>query len=179
LLLTPRLGKEATAYDWRESDFAEEEIVMHANADWLPSGYKNWDALLTEAVRRGMEEGNAPSDPTRWSYGSWHMVDLEHPLSKLIPDLLHFAGTGPQPQSGDGTTVKQVGSDFGPSQRFTMDWNSIDSSTENIALGESGNPLSSYFRDQWKDWYGGTTFAMPFSSSAVAKQAHHTLRLLP
>jgi penicillin amidase len=46
-------------------------------------------------------------------------------------------------------------------------------------LGESGNPLSPYFRDQWNDWYGGTTFAFPFTSSAVAAQTQHTLRLLP
>jgi NAD-dependent dihydropyrimidine dehydrogenase PreA subunit len=30
----------------------------------------------------------------------------------------------------------------GSSQRFTMDWSNIDGSTENIVLGESGNPLS-------------------------------------
>ena len=74
-----------------------------------------------------------------------------------------MAGTGAQPLSGDTTTVKQVGRDFGPSQRFTMDWSNIDGSTENIVLGESGNPFSPYFRDQWNDYYGGTTFALPFS----------------
>jgi penicillin amidase len=89
------------------------------------------------------------------------------------------AGTGAQPLSGDTTTVKQVGRDFGPSQRFTMDWSNIDGSTENIVLGESGNPLSPYFRDQWNDWYGGTTFAFPFTPPAVAAQSRHTLRLLP
>ena len=62
LLLKPKLGKDAAEYRWSESNFAEEEIVMHANPDWLPPGFKDWDALLTEAVRRGMEEGKAPSD---------------------------------------------------------------------------------------------------------------------
>ncbi len=90
-----------------------------------------------------------------------------------------MAGTGPQPLSGDTTTVKQVGRDFGPSQRFTMDWSNIDGSTENIVLGESGNPYSPYFRDQWNDCYGGTTFAFPFTAQAVAAQTSHTLRLLP
>jgi len=60
-----------------------------------------------------------------------------------------------------------------------MDWSNIDGSTENIALGESGNPYSPYFRDQWNDWYGGTTFALPFSQAAVAAQTKHTLRLVP
>jgi penicillin amidase len=33
--------------------------------------------------------------------------------------------------------------------------------------------------DQWRYWYGGTTFALPFSEAAVAAQTAHTLRLEP
>jgi penicillin amidase len=179
MILEPKLGKEASEYHWSESDFAEEEIIMRAKADWLPPAYKNWDALLTGAVRKGMEQGKAPADVAQWSYGSWHVVDIEHPLAKFLPMIGRMAGIGKQPQSGDTTTVKQVGRDFGPSQRFTMDWSNIDGSTENIVLGESGNPLSPYFRDQWNNWYGGTTFALPFTPAAVAAQTRHTLRLLP
>jgi len=126
-----------------------------------------------------MKDGKAPSDITRWSYGSWHVVDVEHPLAEFLPLVGRIAGTGAQPLSGDTTTVKQVGRAFGPSQRFTMDWSNIDGSTENIVLGESGNPYSPYFRDQWNDYYGGTTFALPFTPAAVAAQTRHTLRLLP
>jgi penicillin amidase len=180
LILEPKLGKEIAAeYRWGESNFAEEEIIMHASPDWLPPAYKNWDELLTDAVRKGMKAGKAPSDVARWSYGSWHVVDIEHPLAVFLPLVGRVAGTGQQPLSGDTTTVKQVGRAFGPSQRFTMDWSNIDGSTENIVLGESGNPYSPYFHDQWNDWYGGTTFALPYSSTAVAAQTRHTLRLLP
>ncbi len=180
LILKPRLGKEeAKEYHWSESDFAEEEIVMNAKQEWLPPGYKDWDALLTEAVREGMEQGKAPKDVSRWAYGSWHVIDLEHPLAGLLPLVSRIAGTGTHPLSGDTTTVKQVGRAFGPSQRFTLDWSNIDGSTENIVLGESGNPLSPYFRDQWIDWYNGTTFTLPFTPAAVAAQTQHTLRLLP
>ncbi|MGO9937413.1 MAG: penicillin acylase family protein [Terracidiphilus sp.] len=179
IILQPKLGDRAGDYFWSESNFAMEEIVMHGNADWLPPGYKDWDAALTDAVRRGMEQGKAPADVSRWKYGNWHVIDLEHPLAGFLPVLGKTAGTGPQPLSGDGITVKQVSRAFGPSQRFTMDWSNIDGSTENIVLGESGNPLSPNFRDQWSDYYNGTTFALPFSSAAVAFQTQHTLRLLP
>jgi len=179
LILEPKLGKDAADYRWMESNFAEEEIVMHAKPEWLPKNYKNWDELLTDAVRKGMEVGKAPGNVADWDYGSWHVVDLEHPLARFLPLVGRIAGTGPQPLSGDTTTVKQVGRDFGPSQRFTMDWSNIDGSTENIVLGESGDPYSAYFRDQWNDWYDGTTFALPFSTAAVAAQTRHTLRLEP
>ena len=179
LILKPKLGEDAASYQWGEQNFAEEEIIMHSYAEWLPSKYKNWDALLTDAVRKGMKAGKAPGDVGRWNYGSWHVVKIEHPLAMLLPLVGRVAGVGPYPQSGDTTTVKQVGRDFGPSQRFTMDWSNVDGSTENIVLGESGNPYSPYFRDQWNDWYGGTTFALPFTPEAVAAQARHLLRLLP
>ena len=179
MILEPKLGKLAGDYHWAESSFAEEEIVMNAKPAWLPSAYKDWNALLTAAVRKGMVDGRAPLDVTHWTYGRWHVVDIEHPLAFLLPLIGRVAGTGRQPQSGDGTTVKQVGTDLGPSQRFTMDWSNIDGSTENIVLGESSNPLDPYFRDQWNDWYKGTTFALPFTPPSVAAQTTHTLRLLP
>jgi penicillin amidase len=179
MILEPKLGDLAGEYFWSESNFALEEIVMHGNMDWLPQGFKDWDAALTEAVRRGIEKGNAPADISRWSYGSWHVIDLEHPLAGFLPIVGGIAGTGAQPLSGDSVTVKQVGRAFGPSQRFTMDWSNIDGSTENIVLGESGNPFSPYFRDQWNDYYNGSTFPLPFSAAAVAAQTQHTLRLAP
>ena len=179
MILEPKLGDLARGYHWSESAFAEEEIVMNAKPAWLPPAYKDWNALLTAAVRKGMTDGRAPLDVAHWTYGRWHVVDVEHPLAFLLPVIGRIAGTGRQPLSGDTTTVKQVGRDFGPSQRFTMDWSNIDGSTENIVLGESSNPFSPYFRDQWNDWYNGTTFALPFTPAAVAAQNTHTLRLLP
>jgi penicillin amidase len=183
LILEPKLGDLDDEYRWSESNFAEEEIIMHGSSDWLPPGYKDWDAVLSEAVRRGMDKTRehpaAPRDVSQWAYGSWHVVDIEHPLASLLPIVGGIAGTGPQPLSGDTTTVKQVGRAFGPSQRFTMDWSDIDGSTEDIVLGESSNPYSPYFRDQWNDYYGGTTFPLPFSPAAVAAQTRHTLRLTP
>jgi penicillin G amidase len=60
-----------------------------------------------------------------------------------------------------------------------MDWSAPDDSTENIVLGQSGDPASPWFNDQWPIWYGGTTLALPFSPSAVATQTTHTLTLVP
>ncbi|MGZ5154375.1 MAG: penicillin acylase family protein, partial [Burkholderiales bacterium] len=180
MLLEPKLGNaDAENYEWSESNFAIEEIVMHANPAWLPPAYKDWDAFLADAVQRGMTRGHATAEVSRWTYGSWHVVDIEHPLSNFLPYISRIAGTGEQPLSGDTTTVKQVGRSFGPSQRFTMNWSNIDGATENIVLGESGNPYSPYFRDQWDDYYNGRTFALPFTPAAVADNTQHTLRLLP
>ncbi|HEX3438268.1 MAG TPA: penicillin acylase family protein [Pseudacidobacterium sp.] len=179
MLLQPKLGDDWKLYQWAESAFAQEELIMHAPAQWLPKEYATWDDFLTACVAQGLKEGHSPGDLSKWRYGYAHPVELVHPLYNLLPRFKGWTGTGVQPQSGDGSTVKQVSRSFGPSQRFTMDWSNIDGSTENIVMGESGNPLSAYYRDQWHYWYNSTTFALPFSDAAVSASTSHTLRLLP
>jgi penicillin amidase len=179
MLLQPKLGDDWQVYQWAESSFAQEELIMHAPAQWLPKNYATWDDFLAACVTRGLEEDHAPADLKKWRYGYEHPVDLEHPLYGLLPYFKKWTGTGAQPQSGDTSTVKQVGRVFGPSQRFTMDWSNPDGATENIVMGQSGDPLSAYYRDQWTYWYNGKTFALPFTDPAISAATSHTLRLLP
>jgi penicillin G amidase len=179
MLLKPKMGDDWKLYQWAESGFAREELIMHASAAWLPQKYATWDDFLADVVRQGMENAHAPMDLKNWRYGQYHQIVIDHPLYSLLPWFKEWTGTGVLPQSGDTTTVKQAGRTLGPSQRFTMDWSNVDGSTENIVMGESGDPLSGYYRDQWPYWYNGKTFALPFTSQAVAAQTSHTLQLVP
>jgi penicillin amidase len=179
MVLAPKIGDDWQLYKWPESGFAREELVMHPVPGWLPPKYPTWDDFLADVVRQGLDQGHAPTDLAKWRYGQAHTVTLEHPLYGMLPWFKDWTGTGAQPQSGDTTTVKQVGHTFGPSQRLTVDWSNVDEATENIVMGESGDPLSAYYGDQWPYWYGGTTFALPFSDKAVAEQTAHTLQLVP
>jgi penicillin amidase len=194
LILAPQLGvPEKPAgdgkddplklYGWGEKAYAEEQIIVHEPARWLPLKYRDWNALLTAAVEKGIVDSKAPSDLAKWKFGLSHPIDIEHPVfskSPLLASVLGMkTGTGIEPQSGDGSTVKQVGRRFGPSERLTVDFSDLDGSTLNIVLGESANPASEWFMDQWPAWYGGTTFAMPFRASATATATKHTLTLVP
>jgi penicillin amidase len=194
MILSPQLGVAEGAaldpkndplrlYGWGEKDYAEEQIIMHSPARWLPVKYPDWNALLTAAVEKGMVDGKAPSDLTKWKFGAAHPVDIEHPVfsqSPLLATVLGIrTGTGVEPQSGDDSTVKQVRRRFGPSERLTVDFSDLDRSTLNVVLGESANPDSAWFLDQWQAWYRGTTFAMPFSEAAVSDATKHTVTLVP
>jgi penicillin amidase len=186
LLLKPHLKPGADPrllYIHYARDFALEELITHAPARWLPPGYTNWDDFLAAAVLTAIDSAHAPNDLARWRYGTTHTVDIEHPIfdqSDLLKQLLgRPTGTGPQPQSGDGTTVKQVGHTFGPSERFTADLSNLDHSTLNIVAGQSGNPDSPWFLDQFPAWYHGTTYLLPFTDPAVTQSTTHTLTLTP
>jgi penicillin amidase len=179
MLLKPRLGDDWELYIWYESSFVMEQIVSEQSRRWLPPSYSNWNDFLAKAVENGMEALHAPHNLNNWHYGDVYPVEVEHPLYKSIPWLRSWTGTGVHPQSGDGTTVKQVGRSFGPSERLTVDFSNLDHSTLNLVIGESGNPLSPYYMDHWPYWYHGTTFALPFSDAAIAAATAHTLRLVP
>jgi penicillin amidase len=178
LLLQPKLGNDWKLYEWPESAFAEEQLVTTRPAAWLPAKYASWDDLLADAVEQGLNAFHAPASLKNWRYGDQHTIELAHPLYSMLP-LMGWTGIKPHPQSGDNITVKQVGRDFGPSQRFTMDWSDVDGSTENIVMGESGDPVSPWYRDQWPLWYGDRTIPLPFTPAAVQSATEHTLRLTP
>ncbi|HKO11032.1 MAG TPA: penicillin acylase family protein [Acidobacteriaceae bacterium] len=179
MLLQPKLGPDWRLYRWAESLYAGEEILMKEPAGWLPQQYASWDDFLADMVRQGLARGHAPTDLTTWKFGYTNPVEVEHPLYRLLPWFKRWTGTGVQPQAGDTSTVPDAAETFGASNRFTMDWSNIDEARNTILMGESGDPLSPYYRDQWPYWYGGKTFAWPYTDDAVAAATAHVLRLEP
>ena len=170
-------------YLWSERAFAEEQLILHTPARWLPPAYATWDDLLAAAVDRGLADSHAPSNLSRWRYGAAHPLTIEHPIfsqSAPLRRLLGFpTGIHSESQSGDGTTVKQTGRSFGPSERFTADLADLDRSTLNLVLGQSGDPASPWFLDQFPAWLHVSTFPLPFSDAAVTSSTTHTLTLNP
>jgi penicillin G amidase len=178
LVLEPKLGADWQLYDWQSKNFVQEEMVEKAPAEWLPAKYKSWDDLIAAAVQKGMADHQAPPSLHDWTYGSQHVINVKHPLYAMMP-FFQWTSTGPHQLAGDETTLDHVRGLLGASQRLTVDWSNVDGSTENIVMGESGDPVSPYYLDQFPYWYSGKTFAMPFTEPAVSAVTKHTLRLLP
>lgn len=188
LMLAPKLGEPVVftagsllpaKYEWFRANTAMEKILISRPAELLPPGYANYDALLADALEKAIAKQGVPSNLSRWTWGEVAKVEVEHPVFGTIPLLRRWTGTGALPQSGDANTVKQVGRTFGPSERMTVDFSNLDNSTLNIVNGQSGNFLSPHYDDQWNAWYSGATFPWPWSQTAVAQAAAHTLRLEP
>jgi penicillin amidase len=47
--------------------------------------------------------------------------------------------------------------------RMIVDLSDLDRSLQNITIGESGQPLSRHYKDQWSAYYGATSFPMQFT----------------
>jgi penicillin amidase len=167
----------AALYTWSEKDSALEELLEHTPARWLPPGFANWDDLLATAVERGLQSSRAPANVATWRYGGIHPVEISHPLfgsySVLSKLLGRATGTGLHPNGGDSTTIDATGLHFGPSERFTADLATPGAALASLPTGESGNPASPWYLDQFLPWLKGATF--PLDRPTIA----HTLVLIP
>ena len=191
LLLEPLLGpapddpkrQQATlnwrTYNWTMRTVWLQNVLLHQPKRWLPEKYPNYDELLTSAVEAAVNGSDAPKDLALWNWGSFNAVEIDHPVLGKIPVLQRWAEPGVKEQSGSGYTVKAVTRHHGPSERFTANLADLDQSTLNTVTGQAGNFLSPYYMDQWKAWYEGSTFTLPFTSQAVEATGAHRLVLQP
>jgi penicillin amidase len=174
-----QLNRILNLYTWDEDRTALEQLLQNTPARWLPHAYANWNDLLATAVERALHLVNAPRDISKLTYGTEHPVDIGHAIfgsHSPISTLLGVAtGTGRQPNGGDYTTVKAAGLHFGPSERFTANLADPDDTHANLPTGESGNPASPWFLDQFQPWLQGTTFLLPLNHPTI----QHTLTLTP
>ena len=166
-------------YSWEMRSVWLENILLHRPKRWLPEKYANYDELLTTAVDAAVNDPAAPKDLAAWRWGTFNAVEIQHPILGKIPILNRWTGPGVCEQSGSGYTVKAVTPTHGPSERFTANLADLDQSTLNLVTGEAGNFLSPYYMDQWKAWYEGFTFSLPFTDRAVLAATTHRLVLEP
>ncbi len=156
---------------------AVEKLLRERPKDW----FADYDQVLLAAFLDAMEEGRRSQgrDVTKWDWGRYNQLRLSHPVGGRIPLIGKFVeeyfDIGPVRQSGSTTTVKQTTHRLGPSMRMALDFADLDNSRMNILTGESGQVLSSHYKDQWEAWYYGRTFPMQFHKI----DAKSTLTVIP
>jgi penicillin G amidase len=180
LVLEPVLGEDTPLYQWRSTTFLQKTLTDRPSK-WLPTGYKNYDELLVaaadEAVKK-LAENSGSERVDDWSWKRFNSLDMFHPFGHdgLLKTFLSITG---KPQSGTIYSVRAASKTHGPTMRFVADPGNWDESILLIPSGESGQPGSSHYSDQFSYWYEGKPILAPFSDAAVAKARKHTLTLKP
>ena len=121
--------------------------------------------MLLRALADGVEEAQRMQgrDAARWRYGHYLLVPYTNPVIHQVPLLGRYFDIGPVQMSGSTTTPKQTTLTLGPSMRMSADLGDWDRSLLNLTVGQSGQILSSHYRDQWDDYYHVRSFPMQFS----------------
>jgi penicillin G amidase len=180
LILEPYLKDETSLYQWRSTTFLQ-KVLTDRPDKWLPPPYKNYDELLVVAADHAVaklteDTNNGNIDDWRWR--KFDSLDMLHPLGRqgLLKRLLSISD---MPQSGTEYSVRAATTDHGPSMRFVANLGNWDESILLITTGESGQPGSTHYSDQFSYWYEGKPIFAPFSDAAEAKAVKHKLTLRP
>jgi penicillin amidase len=152
-------------YDIQMAPSVLQQIVESGGNGW----FKDLDQTLIRCLSDGVVEGarSQGGSVRRWRYGRYNELTIRHPIGNNIPVFGRFFNIGPVEMSGSSTTVKQTTRRLGPSMRFVADLSNWDQSLHNLTIGESGQILSSHYKDQWNAYYSGASFPMQFDKVTV------------
>ncbi len=143
-------------------------------AHLVPPGSSDWRAFLLLAVDASLSNLD-PSCPVlaQCTWGKADVVHIQHPLSSAIPALSSFLDMPAEQLPGDTDMPRVSGAHFGASERFGVSPGHEKEAYFEMPTGQSGHPLSSYYRAGHVDWAHGAS--APFLPGPPA----HSLMLVP
>jgi penicillin amidase len=156
-------NKPAPAFVIRERvlDWA----VREKSARWLPKQFPDYPAFLKacDAEANAAIVKRYGSDPAKLNWGSAFVARFPHPLAvapligaQFATPHVAIAGSGQTPNVGSSVSMRHVAS--------PGNW---DATRHVIPLGQSGDPRSPYYKDQFELWRGGAPAIFPFNRPAV------------
>ncbi|HTG34362.1 MAG TPA: penicillin acylase family protein [Thermoanaerobaculia bacterium] len=149
-------------------------LVTERPAHLLDPRYKSWDQEILAAVdallESGERQGAKLADRT---WGERNTTRIQHPLSLALPFLGRWLDVPPRQLPGDENMPRVQGPTFGASERMVVSPGHEEAGLFEMPVGQSGHPLSPYYRKGHKAWEEGTP--TPF----LPGPAMHTLRLVP
>ena len=161
-------------------------LLRNRPDDWsdIPFAKLIDDSLFTAITELRNRFGN---DPNGWRWGHIRPLTLKHPVgrSRWLAPIYNFP---PVPCPGDTNTVFQTGADprnpgagplVCPSMRMVLDVGNWDENLFALPGGQSGNPLSPHYDNQFDLWVQGNGITIPWSPKEVERLTVSTLTLSP
>jgi penicillin amidase len=147
------------------------------------------DAMLDGALSAAWDQAHKllGPDPASWRWGTLHQVKLRHPLAMIPAIAAAFPPIEGEGSGGDSYTVgaRWLGSGpgwgvgGGASYLQVIDVGNWDASLMLNLPGESNDPRSPHYRDQYGAWAAGRMLPMPFSRAMVDAHAAARTMLKP
>lgn len=144
-------------------------LMTEKPKDWLPKEFASYKDLLIASEKTAIENLTKKhgADKTNWIWGNERKINFVHPLSNapLIGaafkiDSIRGYGNGTTPNVGASVSMRHI--------TVAGDW---DKTRHGIAVGQSGNNKSPFYKDQINDWSAGRTPEFPFSKAAIESAA--------
>jgi penicillin amidase len=149
-------------------------LVNERPAHMLAASYGDWRKFLLEQVDATIAELHKTCpDLARCTWGSRKPVEIRHPLSRSLPFLAGLLDMPGMELPGDHDMPRVQDGAIGASERFAVSPGHEDQGYIHMPGGQSGHPLSPFYRAGFMDWANGTP--APFLPGA----SQHRLTLSP
>jgi penicillin amidase len=152
------------------------ELVTVRPNHLLDPRYSSWEELFLDAAEGLLDElvGDDPEPSLAgFTWGERNTFAVRHPLSGAFPGLSRWLDIAARPFPGDSHMPRVQGVGIGASVRFAVSPNREEQGILHMPAGQSGHPLSPFYRAGHEDWAEGRPAA--FLPGATA----HTLTLIP
>ncbi|MEX0975637.1 MAG: penicillin acylase family protein [Woeseia sp.] len=160
MLTSPARGDENAGRLLLQSKQFEEVLwsLLHQQPmHLLAVDYGSWQDLMLAAVDEviiDMETGfNGPMAERRW--GERNTVSIRHPLSQALPLPSAWFDMPYHALPGDANMPRVQSPDFGASVRFALSPGDEPGGYLHMPTGQSGHPLSNFYRAGHEDWAEG------------------------
>ena len=165
------------AFDFRKLNYEEPlwRLVQERPPHLLTAEYLTWDELLLAAADDVLRWAGQQGRPlTRLTWGARNTVRIQHPFSRFLPPpLARLLDMPAEPLPGDNDMPRVQSPTFGASERFVVSPGHEEEGICHLPGGQSGNPLSPFYRAGHEAWARGEF--TPFLPGPTA----HTFRLEP
>ncbi len=152
------------------------QLVHEQPMHMLAASYPSWHDFLLAQLDKTIADLEASCDAhalERCTWGSRKPVRIRHPLSAALPFLSPLLDMPTLELPGDHDMPRVQDGAFGASERFAVSPGHEDLGYLHIPGGQSGHPLSPYYRAGFREWARGQP--LPF----LPGPAEHKLTLQP
>ncbi len=140
----------------------------------LARSYPGWPEFLRAQLDATIAElGASCAELAHCTWGAHNPVRIRHPLSRALPWLASFLDMPTLELPGDHDMPRVQDGAVGASERFAVSPGHEEQGYLHLPGGQSGHPLSPYYRAGFTQWALGTP--LPF----LPGPAQHTLTLTP
>ncbi len=132
-------------------------LVSQKPAHILTDDYADWDDLLLQAVDENIKcySANYLNGLENRTWGERNTAAIRHPLSPAVPFLSRWIDMPADHLHGDSNMPLAQLPSFGASERFAVSPGDEENGYLHMPAGQSGHPLSDYYRKGHDDWVQG------------------------
>ncbi len=144
-------------------------VIQNRPSTWLPAGYKDYASVIREcdAELASTMLKRYGANPAGWTWAVASKARFPHPLAvapliggQFATPAVGISGSRETPNVASFVSMRHIAS--------PGNW---DATRHVIPLGQSGNPQSPHYKDQFDAWSTGAPAIFPFTRGAVEAAA--------